>query len=173
MRLVDAPVLETARLTLRVPQASDFDAYAAFIASERSGFVGGRIGRDQAWRSFGHVIGHWLLRGYGCFVIVERDSGRVIGTTGPWFPEGWPEPEIAWSLWHGEDEGKGLAREAAVAAMQWTRDTLGWTTAISLIAPGNFASASLARRLGAVREGRFEQRGEMVDIWRHSDALPQ
>ena len=95
-------------------------------------------------------------------------AGRALGTAGPWFPEGWPEPEIAWTLWDAEAEGKGYATEAALATRAYAYDTLGWTTAISLILDGNDRSAALAARLGCVREGGFTHaQFGATSIWRH------
>lgn len=162
------PVLETPRLILRAPRLADFDLAAAYQASARARFTGGPVDRNLAWRGFGHMIGHWVLRGYGVFVLQERATGRALGTAGPWFPEGWPEPEIAWTLWDAEAEGKGYATEAALATRTYAYDTLGWTTAISLILDGNDRSAALAARLGCVREGGFTHaQFGATSIWRH------
>lgn len=168
--LTNAPQLETERLILRLPQLSDFDAYAAFMASERASFVGGPLERDMSWRNLGHMVGHWVLRGYGLFVITDKLDGRPLGMAGMLNPEGWPEPELGWSLWEVSSEGKGIAREAVEAARAYAYGTLGWTTAISLIAPDNLASAGLARRLGAAPERAWELRGKPVNIWRHPSA---
>ena len=160
------PVLETPRLRLRAPQLADFDGFAGYLASDRSRFTGGPMDRNQAWRSFGHVIGHWVMRGYGVFVLEDRATGAAIGTAGPWFPEGWPEPEIAWTLW--QHEGRGLATEAALAARAFAYETLGWTTAISLILDGNARSEALAQRLGCLRDGGFAHaQFGAATIWRH------
>jgi RimJ/RimL family protein N-acetyltransferase len=70
--------------------------------------------------------------------------------TGPWFPEGWPEQEIGWSLWSAEAEGRGFALEAAQAARGYAYGDLGWPTAVSYIRPENRRSIALAQRLGAV-----------------------
>lgn len=172
--LVGVPVLETERLRLRGLQADDFDTFAAFAASARSAYVGGPNGRALAWRGFCHVTGHWVHRGYGVFAICDKATGEPLGTTGPWFPEGWPEPEIAWTIWAPDAEGKGYAFEAATAARAYAYGVLGWSTAISLIDPANARSAALARRMGCVPDGTFvhEQYGE-TNIWRHPspDAL--
>jgi len=90
-----APVLETDRLILRAPQMSDFDKFLSFMLTERSKFVRPpEIDKTLAWRAFAHVTGMWVLRGYGTFIIEERDSGEPIGMTGPWHPIYWPEREI-------------------------------------------------------------------------------
>ena len=166
--------LETPRLILRAPRLSDFDAFAAYQASERSRFTGGPLERNLAWRSFGHVIGHWVLRGYGIFVIEEKATGRAIGTTGPWFPEGWPEPEIAWTLWSADIEGKGYAAEAALAGRAHAYETLGWKAPISMILDGNTRSEALATKLGCLRESGFihAQFGP-CSVWRHPAADEQ
>lgn len=146
---VSAPMPATARLTLRIPGPEDFEGFAAFFASSRAAFVGGPIGRETAWRVLGTIIGHWSLRGWGPFAIVPRGGSAAIGTTGPWFPEGWPEPELGWMLWDATREGQGLMAEAAKAARAHAYRHLGWTTAVSYIAPGNTRSIALATRLGA------------------------
>ncbi len=165
------PRIETPRLVLRAPRASDFDGFAAYLGSDRSRFTGGPVDRNQAWRAFGHIAGHWVFRGYGVFVIEHRGTGKAIGTSGPWFPEGWPEPEIAWTLWETGFEGQGLAAEAALAGRGWAYEALGWTTAISLILDGNTRSEALAQRLGCVRVGGFThaQFGPS-GLWRHPAA---
>jgi RimJ/RimL family protein N-acetyltransferase len=153
--LTGIPVIETERLRLRGPKASDFESFAAFLQSDRAAFVGGTVPRVQAWRAFGHLTGHWVLRGYSMFILADKATDAPLGMSGPWFPEGWPEREIGWSIWNAQAEGKGLAFEAAMAARDWAYRILGWTTAISLIVAGNAKSEALARRMGCVYEGEF------------------
>ena len=134
--LIGVPVLETERLRLRGPKLADFETFATFLQSDRAAFVGGKQPRVQAWRAFGHLTGHWVLRGFSMFIIADKTTDAALGMAGPWFPEGWPEPEIGWSIWDAAAEGKGVAHEAATAARAWAYDALGWTTAISLIVDG-------------------------------------
>ena len=51
--LTGIPEITTERLTLRGPLASDFDAFADFLAGPRASMVGGPLSRVMAWRSFG------------------------------------------------------------------------------------------------------------------------
>ncbi len=166
--LTGVPVLETERLRLRGPRLSDFETYAAFTSSPRAAFVGGAVPRVQAWRAFGHLTGHWALRGYSMFIIADKATDAPLGMSGPYFPEGWPEPEIGWSIWAPQAEGKGVAFEAATAARAWAYEVLGWTTAISLIVDGNARSEALAARMGCTLEGEFthEVYGKSL-IYRH------
>lgn len=164
----DAPRLETERLILRLPCASDLERETEFLTSDRSEGIGGPFHPMQAFRSFAGLIGHWGLRGYGFFALEEKATGRYMGRVGPWFPGGWPEPEIGWSV-VGEAEGKGYAHEAAVASRAWAYEALGWTTALSLISADNPRSAALARRMGCEIDGTWTHPldGWEVDLWRH------
>ncbi len=151
--LADTPVLETERLTLRAPGRDDWPAFNAFLASPRGDFVrSGAYDPQLAWRGFGHLIGHWVMRGFGMFVFTRKGDSSAFGMAGPWFPEGWPEREIGWSVWDAGAEGRGYAFEAAAAARDFAFRTYGWTTAVSYIDPENSRSVALARRLGAARD---------------------
>ncbi|MEM8590916.1 MAG: GNAT family N-acetyltransferase [Pseudomonadota bacterium] len=143
-------MIETERLILRKPEGSDVAHAQAFYATERSEFVGGPLPADEGWRKTAMFFGHWMIRGYGLFTTVRKDSGAPIGLIGPWYPEGWADHEIGWQLWREEDEGQGFATEAATAARAWCRAELGWTRITSNIAPKNYASIAVAERMGAV-----------------------
>ena len=162
-----APTLTTDRLTLRAPRLSDFDALAGFYASPRSHFVGGPQTPELAWRTLAQEAGHWVLRGFGRWTVVETATQTPVGTVGLWHPEGFPERELGWDLFDGAT-GKGYATEAAIAARHHAYTTLGWTTLISLVADGNHASARVAKRLGATRDGDFtHERYGPMQVWRH------
>ncbi len=167
MTPVQAPVIETERLRLRLAGPDDFQPLAEFYASDRARFVGGPLDAAATWRVLAVEIGHWNMRGYGRFAIEERSSGAFCGIVGPWCPLGWPEPEIGWDLMAGF-EGRGYATEAGRAARQFAYGTLGWKTAISLIALGNDGSRGVAKRLGATHEGMYQHAmfGEL-EVWRH------
>lgn len=163
---LDIPTLETERLVLRPNRAEDFEAYARFYEGERSVHRGGPLNRLMAWRYFTHEIGHWAIRGYGFFAMEEKATGAYCGQVGPYYPEGWVEPEIGWLLMDGF-EGRGLATEGALRTRAWAYGTLGWTTAISLIRVANTASRRLAERLGATLEREIEYSGIAAVVYRH------
>jgi RimJ/RimL family protein N-acetyltransferase len=147
------PVIETARLALRPPLAEDFDGWVELMGDpESSRFIGGPVARAAAWRGIAAMAGSWALHGYGMFSMIERETGRWIGRTGPWCPEEWPGTEVGWgilkSAW-----GRGYAYEAAVATIDWAFDNLGWTDVIHCIDPANTPSQKLAERLGSANRG--------------------
>ena len=163
----EIPVIETPRLRLRAPCRSDYAAFAAFGASPRSKGVGGPFTQAQSFSRFCAVFGHWAVRGYGRWIVADRETDAALGIVGPYFPEGWPDPEIAWTVFEGA-EGRGVAFEAAEAARRHAYGVLGWRTAISCIDPANTRSEALARRLGCTREGVYHHPdGFDLVIWRH------
>ncbi|NJM83812.1 MAG: GNAT family N-acetyltransferase [Tabrizicola sp.] len=168
--LTGTPVLQTARLILHAPVAEDFDAYADFMASPRAAFVGGPMVRATAWRYFGHHVGHWALRGFGTFFLKPRSGGPAVGMIMAWHPEGYPEREVGWCIFTRAAAGQGYAIEGARAVLDHVFGTLGWTTAVSYIAPENTASIKLAARLGAVHDRAAPQADPALPdmIWRHS-----
>jgi RimJ/RimL family protein N-acetyltransferase len=161
------PVVETPRLILREWRNEDLDAYTSFRGDAGlSEFIGGVQDRNQSWRTIAYLAGHWLLRGFGFWSVIEKSSGSSVGYCGPYFPEGWPEREIGWGTYPGHG-GKGYATEAASAALDYAYRRLGWTTAISLIDDRNEASKAVARKIGATPEYPFPYRGSACTVFRH------
>lgn len=167
---VDIPVLTTARMILREPREADFEAVAAFAASDRARFVGGPMSRWQAWRGFTSMIGHWLLRGFGFWTVEERDTGAIVGRVGLIAHDGWPETELGWHVYDGF-EGQGYGYEAAMATRDHAYRVMGLPPMISLIAPENTRSRRLAERMGARVESETELMGNLCLIYRHA-AVP-
>lgn len=144
----DQPMLETERLMLRPPKATDYEGYRDFIMSERAEFVGRETGPMDAWKTFMAEAGHWHLHGFGPWAVTLKGTDRSLGHVGVWQPAPFPEREIGWLLWE-EAEGKGIAYEAAVAARDHDFRTFGPVALVSYIAAGNTRSIRLAERLGA------------------------
>ncbi|HEX2084604.1 MAG TPA: GNAT family N-acetyltransferase, partial [Solirubrobacteraceae bacterium] len=118
------PTLATERLTLRPFENEDLDAWAAIVGDpEVAEFIGGVRDRAEAWMRMAAYHGHWVLRGYGQWAVVETESSRFVGRCGLWNPEGWPELEVGWTLAR-DVWGRGYATEAGRAAVAWGRSAL-------------------------------------------------
>ncbi|MFN4041575.1 MAG: GNAT family N-acetyltransferase [Brevundimonas sp.] len=146
--IAPGPTLETERLILRPTAIEDFPRWAESMADESARFIGGPMGPEAAWRGFMTMAGAWALTGVSMFSMIDKASGLWIGRIGPWRPEGWPGNEVGYGV-HPEARGKGLAFEAAVAAMDYAFEVLDWRDVIHCIDPANVASQALARRLGS------------------------
>jgi len=166
-RLADTPVIETERLILRAPTLEDYPAFERFMASGRAQYVGGPIGRHEAWRAYGHLVGLWALRGSGSFIITRKGDNTPLGATGPWHPINWPEREIGWTCWDASLEGTGMMFEAARAAVDFAFNDLGWDTAVSYIDPENPRSVALAERLGAKADPSADRPHPDDVVYRH------
>ncbi len=149
----DIPVLTTDRLTLRAPQAGDLDAYVRFFSDAgASHFYGGPLRPDQAYGVLCKDVGHWLLRGFGKFVMIrDRD---VLGGCGIVHPEGWPCHELTWWLLP-DARGQGFAQEASRAVLNWARDALGRDVVETHFRDDNAAARRLTMALGGVKLRRI------------------
>jgi RimJ/RimL family protein N-acetyltransferase len=158
--VLQIPELTTERLLLRGFRPDDFERYAEMMADPavtRHLGDGKPLSRVEAWRQLAMFAGHWVLRDYGLWAVEERSTGDFLGRIGCMNPEGFPAFEIGYTLgsWAW---GKGYAREAAGAALQFARETLGRRDITSIIRPANAASIRVATSLGAVA-------GETVDFF--------
>lgn len=161
--------IETSRLILRPPRVSDLDGLTEMLADDETArFIGGVAARPLCWRQLMTMIGSWHAHGFAMFSVFEKDTGRWVGRVGPWQPDGWPGPEVGWSIVR-DCWGRGYAVEAAAASLDWAIDVLGWTEVIHSIAPENVASQRVAEKLGSRNRGPgalpppYET--AVVDIW--------
>jgi [ribosomal protein S5]-alanine N-acetyltransferase len=167
---MNIPVIETERLILRAPVDADFPVYRAFYAdAQASRLYGGPLHADQAWRKLAYDLGHWALRGYGMWCVVERASGRMVGGCGIVWPEGWPRHELTWWIVPAARR-QGYALEASHAVIGWAHDELGWDGVETHMDDANAAARSLAEQLG----GRVIARERFPDgLSRAVYALPR
>ena len=142
--------LATERLILRQPDGGDLAAYRAYCMSDRTRFTGGPYTAAQATDKLAAMIGHWDIRGYGRLLFCDRNSGRAIGHVGALHLVDDDVPEMTWTIWSDDDEGQGLAYEAARAYLDHARESGLFPTLLAHIAAENHKSRNLARRLDAV-----------------------
>lgn len=161
------PILETERLRLRHWETRDFDAYAALRTDgELQRYVGGSVSKQKAWEDFCAAPGQWALRGFGVFLVAEKESDQAAGFAGLWYPPDIAEPELCWSLFPGHT-GKGYATEAAAEAKRWANEELGLPPLMSFVHPDNLASQKVAERLGARFVEKTTLRGSPRFFYRH------
>jgi RimJ/RimL family protein N-acetyltransferase len=150
-------IMDTDRLTLRLWQPEDFEDFAAMSAEpEVMKFIaldGKPAPRFLAWQGFCALVGHWELRGFGMFVVIERATGEFVGRVGPWDPEGWPGFEVGWTI-RKKFWGRGYATEAAHRCIEYVFTDLDRPHLISLIDAANIASIRVAERVGEHLEGK-------------------
>ncbi|QQA43436.1 GNAT family N-acetyltransferase [Pelagovum pacificum] len=160
--------LATRKMRYVRPSSAHATAHAAFYRSDRARAQGWTEETGATDHSFRAMAAQRATRGFGPFVAELRETGEPVGIFGPWQPDGQPEPEIKWIVWDAAHEGRSLAFEGAVVTLSFAYWVYGWRTAVSYIAPGNDRSIRLAKRLGALRDGSWnDDAGRTLEIWRH------
>ena len=158
--------LTTDRLLLRPFRAEDFEAHAEICADpEVMRFIrAGALSRSDSWWQMARYMGHWQLRGYGLWAVVERSTGRLVGHLGFLNPEGGHGFEMGWALarhaW-----GKGYALEGTRAAMAHGFEVLKQDHIACVIQPENARSIRIAERLGAMLEKEIEEGGKRLLVY--------
>jgi [ribosomal protein S5]-alanine N-acetyltransferase len=147
-QLIGLPVLETARLVLRGPQAADWPVFRDYRSSARTAYTGGPKAPHQAAEQFASFFGHWVMRGFGRLIAEDRSTGQPVGHFGPMQWDDAGDVELTWSLWRADAEGRGLATEGARVMNAWAFATLGLRYAIAAVHADNAASHAIAQRLG-------------------------
>lgn len=168
MKLLMPDKFESERLIIRTFNDHDWkDLHDYYSNIETTKYtIGRQLSEGETWRTVASMVGHWSIRGYGPYALEEKESGKVIGISGLWYPIDWPEPEIKWGL-SKSFQGKGYASEAARKVKQVANEHLPETSLISLIHSENNSSIKLALAIGADFEKEITFRGGSWSIYRH------
>jgi RimJ/RimL family protein N-acetyltransferase len=147
--------LATERLQLRMFRPEDFAVHAEICADPKvmRYIRAGPIPPEEAWWQIARYLGHWRLRGYGMWAVVEKATDELIGHIGFLNPEGGHGFELGWALarhaW-----GRGYALEGTRAAVRHAFTALDRDHILCLIRPENARSIRLAERLGGCSSAR-------------------
>ena len=172
-----APRLETERLVLRGFEAQDFDAYHATMQDpEVMRYLGSdALGREEATRRISMFAGFWQMQGRGMWGVELKSGGPIVGQVGLFDlrrdmqPSIEGMPEMGW-IFDRSVHGRGIAFEAASAALAWHDATYGVMEIPAIISLGNEASMKLAERLGFIRDADATYRNETIALFRRPAA---
>ncbi|HKC23671.1 MAG TPA: GNAT family N-acetyltransferase, partial [Thermoanaerobaculia bacterium] len=158
--------LTTDRLRLRPFRSKDFETHAAICSdAEVMRYIrAGALSRVDSWWQMARYMGHWQLRGYGLWAVIERATDRLVGHLGFLDPEGGHGFELGWVLAR-EAWGKGYALEGTRAAVEHAFTALGRERIVCLIQPENARSIRVAERLGARPRGETEESGRRLLVF--------
>lgn len=97
----------------------------------------------------------WEIESFGLFSVELKQDGRLAGFTGlsrpKFLPEILPAVEIGWRF-KREYWGKGLATEAAMAALDFGFHELRLPRIVSIFQIGNHGSRRIMEKLGMTLE---------------------
>ncbi len=157
------PVLETQRLRLRRHERRDFaDAAAMWADPEVTRHIGGKPSTaQQTWSRLLGYVGHWELMGFGYRAIEDRRTHEFVGEVGladfrrDITASMRDVPELGFAL-VPKAHAKGIATEAALAALAWSDANIPYARTVCLINGDNERSLRVAEKCGY----RVFERGE-------------
>lgn len=169
---IEAPALPSARLTQRLVEERDLpDLFAIHSIDEVNRFLPYTTWKSmadaEAW--YGRALGRREEGSAMQFVIVENDSGRVVGTSLLFrFDRDNQRCELGYALGQGW-WGRGYMREAVTTLLDHAFfGPLALRRIEAEVDPRNDASHGLLLRLGFTHEGLMRQRylskGEVKDV---------
>lgn len=158
-------MIETERLRLREWRREDQEAFYRHLNTEGvMRWLGGVKSREH----YDWVVVHRFMRwqeqqGFTFWVVERKDDGEFLGFCGLKVADDAGSPvegelEIGWRL--REDAwGKGYAKEAAAASLDFAFDYLGARRVVALTVEGNTQSWGLMERLGMTRRPDLDYDG--------------
>lgn len=113
------------------------------------------LSAEQSDGLLAHLREHFVNKGFGCFAVDVIGGARCIGFVGLSTPSlampFGPCVEVAWRL-APSHWGRGFAREAAAASLDFGFRELGCDEILAWTVPANVRSWGLMERLGMVRD---------------------
>lgn len=142
-----ACVLRTGRLVMTPVGGADFTELRAFKADPAvfAVMLGGVRNPAQVADDLARDVGNWGRYGFGIWAIRERS--RFVGITGLEHRPDGLGVALRFAL-EPEAQGRGLAREAAYAALNFGHDTVGLRRIIAVARETNFGSRSVLGGIG-------------------------
>jgi RimJ/RimL family protein N-acetyltransferase len=159
-----ACVLRTARLLLTPVGGRDLPDLRA-IKADPSVFAvmqGGVRDYAQTADDLAHDVVNWGRYGFGLWAIRERD--RFVGITGLEHRTDERGVALRFALWP-DAQGRGLAREAAFAALRFGHDRAGLTRIVGVARESNFGSRIVLGGIGMRPCDTFDQRGQTMILY--------
>jgi RimJ/RimL family protein N-acetyltransferase len=163
-------MIETERLTLRIPIAADLEPIAKMWADPDTVKFIGKVPmtREQSWQRLQRYVGHWALHGYGSFALIERASGRYVGEVGIANFEREITPpigpfEAGWVL-SPTVHGRGYASEALRGALAFHDEKFPGVPVRCIIDTANAPSLKVAAKAGFVEATRATYHNDVVIV---------
>jgi ribosomal-protein-alanine N-acetyltransferase len=156
--------LETPRLRMRPFDWNDFEREAALYADPEvtrylpRGPVRPDELYDRVQRVLTHFIAHWSDHGFGVWALVDRATGELVGHCGLQYLPDRGEVEVLYLLERAQ-WGRGLATEAARAALGHGFGGVGLERIVAVTRPEHVASRKVMEKLGMRYEGEVDVYG--------------
>jgi len=157
--------LTTARLSLLPPGREHLPDLIRLKADERVfGFMlHGTRSPERTKEELEDDMEFWLVRGYGTWSVFERATGEFLGIAGLMERPDGRGVALRFALWP-ECQGKGYAREAAAAALEFGHRA-GLKRIIAVARESNLASRGVLSDIGMKEAGEFRHQGHRMVLF--------
>ena len=156
--------LRTGRLVLTPVAWTDLADLAALKSDPRvfAVMLGGVRGAVRAAEELAEDTRFWAARGYGIWTIRDAATDAFQGLTGLMERPDGRGVALRFALWP-EARGRGLAREAAGAALMFGHEQAGLARIVAVARADNIASRTVLGGIGMTEHEAFLREGvEMV-----------
>lgn len=163
----EAPhTVRTPRLTLR-PVAPEHLADLIALKGDEASFglmLHGVRTPERAAEELRDDIEFWKVRGYGTWAVHLTETGQFLGIVGLMERPDGRGVALRFALWP-QTRGKGYAREAARAALDFGHRSAGLPRIIAVARETNLASRGVLGDLGLRECGRFDHQGHAMMVF--------
>jgi RimJ/RimL family protein N-acetyltransferase len=156
--------LRTGRLVLSPVGGRDLADLRAIKADPMvfAVMLGGVRDPTRAAEDLARDVANWGRYGFGIWAI--REAGRFVGITGLEHRADGRGVALRFALWP-EAQGRGLAREAAFAALRFGHERAGLPRIIAVARESNFGSRMVLGGIGMREAETFEQYGYTMMLY--------
>jgi RimJ/RimL family protein N-acetyltransferase len=165
-QILAAPrVLSTARLSLLPPGREHLPELERLKADERvfGYMLHGTRSPERTREELEDDMEFWLVRGYGTWSVFERATGDFLGIAGLMERPDGRGVALRFALWP-ECRGKGYAREAASAALEFGHRA-GLKRIIAVARETNLASRGVLADIGMRECAEFQHQGHRMLVF--------
>jgi RimJ/RimL family protein N-acetyltransferase len=151
-------ILRTGRLTMTPVGGADYADLCGFKSDPAvfAVMLGGVRNPAQVAEDLAREVGNWGRYGFGVWAIRER--GRFVGIVALEHRPDGRGVALRFAM-EPEAQGRGVAREAALAALTFGHDTAGLKRIVAVARETNFGSRSVLGGIGMHEAERFVSNG--------------
>src|ERR1019366_4286806 len=158
--------LRTARLVLPPGGGADLPDLRAIKADPRvfAIMLGGVRNAAETAEELARDVIAWGAEGYGIWAVRDATDHRFVGITGLEHRPDNRGVALRFALWP-DVQGRGLAREAAGAALRFGHEQAGLKRIVAVAREANFASRTVLGSIGMVPCEAFVQNGHAMILF--------
>ncbi|HDR7795761.1 TPA: GNAT family N-acetyltransferase [Bacillus luti] len=166
-------VIHTKRLFMRKPLIEDVDQFYSILKEKVVGkwLAKSRgMSKEEVNDYIGQLISHWEQYDFGVWLLINRNTRKLIGHCGLRKIDETGEIEIMYLL-DPEYWGNGYASEAANASIQYAKEMMNVKRIIARVKIANENSKKLLRNLGFTYTHDIDHNGRVLSYFELQTSL--